>query len=1358
MRTPRVPQGPVHPGAYVRQHVLPKGMSVTKAAALLGIGRPALSNFLNGKAALSQEMALRLERTFGANRDYLLDLQTQYDRRDEFIRRPVAAGSHAPDVVRIAARDLVHWAGRTDARQELPGLLRRLIHSTGRDLTRVDFPAGDNSERPGPDGILEAETPTPWIPEGTSIWEFGCNQEARRKANDDYKARVRSVSAQERRNATFVFVTPRNWQDKDNWAVAKASRRQWKDVRAYDASNLEQWIEQSAPTQVWFAERIGRPCSGYRSLDRCWSDWASPCNPVLTPALFSTAEGSAERFRRWLNAPATRPFIVAGDSPDEALAFACHLARESNTESDEPSAGALVFDTPEAMRLFVGSNTAPRIAIVHDSRVERELAELYRRCHCMIVRPVNDVETNPDIRLGLPSWKDFSEALGSMGLSEDRVDMLARESGRSPAVLRRRLSTIPAIRVPAWARCAQTARMLLPAALVGAWSNTSPADREVVRRLARSKDDNDVDNGVLELLALPDSPLWSTGKHRGVVSRLDALFGIGRFTTESDLADFFSAAELVLSEADPALDLPEDQRWAAAIHDKVREHSAALRRGVRETLVLLSVHGEMLFRNRGGAELEARVSSLIHRLLHPLTIDKLLSHQDDLPDYAEAAPDTFLRLIEADLRKPKPSLVSLLKPVDSGPFARCLRTGLLWALEGLAWSRLGRVSLILAQLSTIAIDDNWVNKPIGSLQSLYRSWLPRTAASLAERKRSLESLTKRFPDAAWQVCVAQLNTRPQIAFSNHRPRWRDEAPGASQRVTEEQCHEFRRQALKLVLAWPNHDHRTLGDLVELVQDLPDEAQAEIWNLIDTWANAERDEDAKAALRERIRRKAFSRRGRVTGMQGEALARARAAYDRLEPCNAVARHSWLFKDVWIEPSINEIEEERDFEKHALRIRELRVAAMKEIWTDRGFNSVISLLSDCGAPSVVGEALEPCIANTQSRVDFLLQCLSFTDRMQEKAEMCVRGFLWPIDHEVRGCLLAAATVGADTSTIIRLHRCAPFSRHTWRLLDRYDKEVRVRYWREVVPEWNRHDEAELTEIVDRFLEAKRPFAAFHAVHMDLSKLETSRLKRLLFEIAGASDEAEDHYLPEAHRISDALDELDGRSDVTPDELVRLEFMYIRALGHTRHGIPNLERWITEYPLGFVQILALLFKRDDGGQDPEDWYTEENEKRGALAAGAYELLEHIRRIPGTGDKGQIDVHELLQWLGEARRLCTEYGRTEIGDQYLGQFLSRAPAGDDGIRPCLAVCEAIEGVGSPDMRSGFSIGIRAGRGVSTRSPGEGGAQERVLAAKYRNWASRRSPDYPYVGSILEDVAAYYEREAQWHDERAEVDRRLDH
>ena len=468
--------------------------------------------------------------------------------------------------------------------------------------------------------------PTPWIPEGRSGWELGCDNHPRAKAGHDYAARVKSVPPERRRATAFVFVTPRNWPRKGKWAAEKAALGDWKAVRAYDASDLEQWLEQSAPTQIWLAERLGEPVVGYRSLEQCWSDWAEACEPALPRALFDAAvERFSDDFKRWLGGPPQRPFVVAADSRGEALAFLGCLVGGAEADGDEPDAGTLVFDTPGAVRRFDVSTAAPRIAVVCDPAVEREIGGLWRRRHCVIVRAGNDVNAEPDIRLGLLGREDFSAALEAMGLSEDRIERLDRESARSPTVLRRRLSVVPAVRTPRWAEDRETARKLLPAALTGTWHDASPADREIVRLLAGAREYRDTEADAAALLALPDAPLWSVGEYRGVVSRIDALFGIAGYATESDLDNFFFVAECVLSETDPALDLPEDERWKAAVHGKVREHSAALRHGIRETLVLLAVFGNRLFRQRLGFDAETRVAGLVRKLLTPLDGEKLLS-------------------------------------------------------------------------------------------------------------------------------------------------------------------------------------------------------------------------------------------------------------------------------------------------------------------------------------------------------------------------------------------------------------------------------------------------------------------------------------------------------------------------------------------------------------------------------------------------------------------------------------------------------------------------------------------------------------------------------------------------------------
>ena len=73
-------KNPPHPGDFIRTEIIaPAGLSVTAAAAALQVSRPTLSSLLNGKASLSGNMALRIEKAFGVKMDTLLRMQASYD-------------------------------------------------------------------------------------------------------------------------------------------------------------------------------------------------------------------------------------------------------------------------------------------------------------------------------------------------------------------------------------------------------------------------------------------------------------------------------------------------------------------------------------------------------------------------------------------------------------------------------------------------------------------------------------------------------------------------------------------------------------------------------------------------------------------------------------------------------------------------------------------------------------------------------------------------------------------------------------------------------------------------------------------------------------------------------------------------------------------------------------------------------------------------------------------------------------------------------------------------------------------------------------------------------------------------------
>jgi addiction module HigA family antidote len=73
-------KNPPHPGSLIKTEVIEAlGLSVSKAAEILQVRRATLSDLLNGKSALTPDMALRIEKAFGPEMDHLLRMQLAYD-------------------------------------------------------------------------------------------------------------------------------------------------------------------------------------------------------------------------------------------------------------------------------------------------------------------------------------------------------------------------------------------------------------------------------------------------------------------------------------------------------------------------------------------------------------------------------------------------------------------------------------------------------------------------------------------------------------------------------------------------------------------------------------------------------------------------------------------------------------------------------------------------------------------------------------------------------------------------------------------------------------------------------------------------------------------------------------------------------------------------------------------------------------------------------------------------------------------------------------------------------------------------------------------------------------------------------
>jgi addiction module HigA family antidote len=1369
-----------HPGIRIKAEVIPNGMSVTKAAQLAGVGRPALSNLLNGNAALSADMAARLEKAFKKySRKELLDMQAKYDAAQAKKKNaPAETKAYVPPFLGIKAGQIEDWVDHNiKARTRFSVFLRTLVHSTGINLTKVDFPGNDDAERPGWDGFVEAGEATSWIPAGRSGWEFGVNENAKAKADKDVKKSLKAVDESKRKETTFVFVTPRRWPGKDAWVKDAKAEGNWKDVRAYDASDLEQWVEQSLPAQTWFANETNIPAHDVRSLDKSWADWANVATPPLTGALFSSAiEATKRTMLSRLSKPTDGPIVVAADSTEEALAFLAQLLGERG--GDDLAAyrdRVLVFDKPGIFpRLAQGAQSF--IPVVYTREVERELAPYAKSMHAIVVYPRNAANTEPDLVLEPANYDTFNKALKEMGKDRDETTRLANESGRSLTVLRRRLATVPAVKTPEWAADKKTAASLVPFLLVGAWHSTNDADRLGLSLLAGDRTYDELEKECQTLAQLNDAPVWSIGTYRGVISKIDLLYAVAGTVTSEDLKRYFQMAQIVLGEDDPALDLEEDKRWAASIHGKTREFSGAFREGISETLVLLAIYGGHLFKKRLGIDPEMEALRVVRELLRtPLTTRILEANDRDLPTYAEAVPGEFLSILERDLKSSDPAVLGLLRPADTGVFGRSpSRTGLLWALEGLSWNpeTLPRAAFILARLAQVEINDNWVNKPTNSLESVFRAWMPQTAANHEARVNLIKNLARPFPDVVWKICVAQFGEHHRVGHYSHKPRWRPDGFGFGEPFpTWGPIIDFEREMIEMALNWKDHSLSTLGDLVARLQDLSEAHQARVWSLIETWAKDKASDADKAAMREKIRVSTLSRRAAFRSKKDAQattlIAAAKAAYTALEPNDVLNKHAWLFHDTWVDESADEIEDIQkiDFKKREERIQTLRIDAMREIFDQRGLAGLVELAQRGKASWQIGVLAVIKDLLTETQLVELLR-LAFRPILQGKdgvhpLKNLIAGASRAIpDDDKRARVIKAVAAGLSEEDMADLLVLVAFGSSTWKIVDSLGTAGQVKYWNQVVPEWIHYSDAENNEGVERLLKAGRPRAAFSCVRLEPQKLDARVLYRLLSEMAKDSNDKSGEYMLEHYQLDQAFKHLNASPALTLDQKAGLEFAFLEALGRPwdrrkeSYGIPNLERYIEAHPELFVQAIAWTYKRKDGGTDPAEFKVPEDRVTN-MAARGYKLLESIHRIPGHNDLDELKADRLAKWIATVRQSSAELSRAEVADSCLGKLLSHAPVGEDGVWPCEPVRQVMEEVQSDVLMDGAHTGVYNSRGVHWR--GEGGDQERGLAEKYRKWGQALQVSHPYVSSkLLMGLMRTYEHDANREDTEAGIRRRL--
>ena len=880
-----------------------------------------------------------------------------------------------------------------------------------------------------------------------------------------------------------------------------------------------------------------------------------------------------------------------------------------------------------------------------------------------------------------------------------------------------------------------SAKKLAIANLIGSWNESKDADIEVVMQIVGEDYSSWVED-LREALQIHDCPLAYKNGLWHFKSRKQSWEEFGGRIFDNHLDTFKAVALEVLRADDPSFELPGEERYAAAIHGKVLPHSGNLREGLAETLALIGGRASSLTNcSQGKAEAIALLS--VRDLFEESDWIRWGSLNSLLPTISEASPDEFLSAVESAIAaKPSP-FDTLFEQEDTGIFGRNYITGLLWALEGIAWEEayLSRTAVVLAEIASLDPGGNWVNRPINSLADIFLPWLPHTLASVKKRQAALKTICAEQPEVGWKLLESLLPNQRTTTSGTHKPNWRETIPADWEKgVTHGEYWEQSRFCAELIVDHAGFDIGKLASLAgnydhlpppaseslrdKLTSDycinLPEEERMPIWDALCKFiAHHRRFPEAEWSLEDKF----------LVPMEDIAT--------QLAPKSPSLLNKRLFSEV----DRYLYEGDGDWKEEQEKLFERRKAAVENILAEGGLHQVIEFASTVSNSHLVGEVLAD-IDQYDFDAELLPSLLDMSDQM-----------LWPF---VAAYAWRRRYMGGwhwfddvdktdwDPQQVALLLCALPFEKNAWDRAAQLLGENESEYWKNTSANTYQAD-GDVEYALEKLLEFDRPNAAIEGLSQYLFNKKEMNPSLACDALLALVQSEEPPERIDTYHITKIIKALQENPATDQDRLFQVEWAYVTLLNRHNDSSPTtLENRLASDPVFFCELIQMIYRAEDS--EPEE---EPSEQHRNIATNAYRLLSSWSVVPGARTDAEFDPDEFTSWLSDAEEVVKASGHYDVAMIQLGNVLVNAPEEPDGLYIHPVIAEAMNDRERASLRDGYRTGILNSRGVHTVDPEA--KPERALAEKYRQRAEEvEYAGYQRLATTLRDVAASYDRDAE--------------
>lgn len=1260
----------------------------------------------------------------------------------------------------INTTNLRNWALTRNCQDQLPLLIRKLIRATSNSIKSISFPSGDNVLIGGWDGILEVYEETVYLPLGTSLWEFGTTADVKGKADDDYEKRKTNTLGFKPDESVFIFVTPRLWTKKDDWITARKQENYFKDVRVYDAQDLEEWIDSAPSVGAWLAvKHLNLFPQGVQSADDFWDEWSTGNKTTFVPEVVLAGRlPQVEQLFSLSVQPAIIP--IKGSSREEAIAFTIASFKQNKELSEDFFARALIVDSPNAFRetMVVDKPLFLIVRFEDDNVINRARSN----GHVVYVPLGIDNTGQWQDRVELPPLEReaFVEALVTCGLSREDSEKTSKRSARNLSVLRRQLEfnrTIPEWAIPG------NVRDLIPAMIAERWDESRPEDKKIIEKLA-GEDYESYISKLKQWCYTADAPIVKIGSKWRLTSPLDAWTHAGKYCTKADFehlqVTFYQAFDL----SDPRLELKPEERHLASLYGVQRNYSAWIREGLVQTLILISVYGEKIALDLPISP-EQWVDNIIAKLLATESPDIWKSLDHDMPLLAEASPYSFIARLENLLKTENSPIYQLFEEASGFLHSHAYHTGLLWALENVAWipEYLTRASSVLARLVEIDPGGKLVNRPVNSLREIFKSWHPQTLSPLNGRIAALRLMIQNHKTVAHTILYSMLPSRHGIANPTNRMRWRLSEETFPHGTTYEEIYQTHSQVIVLIMQIFESNEDNFKDLLEKSFELsPIDREKTLDFLEDKRTDINHIENKSwHSLRKIIARHRTYPQANWSLKEVE-LTRYQNLYDLLTPQDPVEQRLWMLAEDWPEPMGGDLRK-IPFEQRHEKIQKIRIETLRFIYENHHLDKIFEVLDIL--PKTRTKNLAFTAADVIESNEDLARIYNFLNDKDKRLEFA-QHFIAKKSHNLgKGYVFSLyqqlKEEGFQYRALTNLFLKLNADRELWDFIDQTNEEIIKQYWKEVDTFYFYLCLDDRIYGINQLMNYQRFSSAFNQATSEADKLETELLVKVLTDFIQNPPEKEVSF--DSYEIQYIFDELRSREITDQDTMIKLEWLYLPVLGRgfDAGNTPILHKEMAENPDFFMQVVSQVYNPETVVKEVTETSEEATQQKAQVAQYAYQLLNTWKIVPGTDCDGNIDEQKLKNWVATVIENAKSEDRLIAVESQLGSILAQIPETNTKMDPDKelnwppdVVCQLIESMDSEYLYSNFRSGIYNKRSFSSRGAFDDGQREWHISKYFKTLSNLKAANFPRIAAIFQDLSKDYEQEAKKEDERATRDR----